>query len=199
MTTFGWYPEDGSVRDEDDNVWALIERAFMETKEEGGDVGRILVGPMDGWLDSLLDEDDVQSLRDDDELCAERVCDVVSERHGERVDDGRARMTREGEAAFPTNGANAEIVAWAKSHVELDPPLVCEGRDPLPIRLVDGEWVFGTKRGITQARVDYNYDEDDGWDWCSIVGSAVREGKAASLAEAMSAAVRATLTATVDG
>ena len=149
---FGWYYEGGSVQGESNDVWDILFSA-VETANEDERLHALRVGPMrDIDIAELLDVNDIISLTQDGRLTPDNVVELVSERTGERIEGGRAYFNGpEAKAAFrrvvqahknETDGAPG-ILAWAREQITLDPSTFCDGRHPLPIEYVEGEWRYG--------------------------------------------------------
>lgn len=184
MTRFGWYYEEGLVRDDGHDLWALVGEAVEEAA--GDDRLHLLrVGEMCGLsVGNLISDEDVVSLADNRKLRAEHVVDHVSDRCGELVFDGHARLLcsqREAEESlrdvlsrFPdTRSAAPHVVEWARTHIELDPSSYCNGSDPLPIEYVEGEWVFGGTEAESAAVITYATEPSPetghvGWVWWAL-------------------------------
>ena len=101
----------------------------------------------------MIDAEDVVAMSDDGRLNADDLLEVVSERCGERVEGGIARMSDPSAAKRSlrkivqrhrcAEDAAADVIEWAELFFELDPSSYCDGRDPLPIEFVRGGWVYG--------------------------------------------------------
>lgn len=196
MTTFGWYYEGGTVQDEDDDIWVLIERAVPEAAEDDR-MHALRVGEMlDCSVANYLEVDDIVRMSDEGRLTAENLADFMSEVHNEVVCGGYARLS----------GANAktaldliiqkhnsiqeaapDILKWANEHIKLTPVRACRGDHPLPIEYGDGdgEWLFGGSEYDTEAYIDYtatptNDTGHTGWVWWALG----KDGDAQSLEEA---------------
>lgn len=149
MTTYGWYYEEGSVRDVCSSgcVWSLLDHAVREVVEDDA-LPHLRFGPeVPLRVSDLLNEDDIQSMIGDERLTPEEIREVVYERAGEIVEGGTAHLSGSYREAFErvVHGTPTEILAWAVEHIELDPDTYYNGRYPLPVEYVEGEWRFGCK------------------------------------------------------
>jgi hypothetical protein len=149
---WGWYYEGGSVQAESNDMWESLFSG-VETANEDERLHALRVGPMrDLDMSELLDADDVISMAQDGWLTPDAVVELVSERTGDCIEEGRAYIDGpEAKAAFRrivqahTNEVDGapDIVAWAREHITLAPSTFCAGRFPLPIEYVEGEWRYG--------------------------------------------------------
>lgn len=149
---WGWYYEGSSVQAESNDMWEVLFSG-VKTAHEDERLHALRVGPMcDLDVSELLDADDVISLAQDGRLTPDEVVTLVSERTGERIEEGRAYIDGpEVKAAFRrivqahTNEVDGApgIVAWARENITLDPSTFCDGGNALPIEYVEGEWRYG--------------------------------------------------------
>lgn len=195
-----YYYECGSVQGEADDPWAIVAEAV----EEAADAGRlhaVRVGQMrELAVRELLDAEDIVAMSDDGRLNADALLEVVSERCGERIYDGRAHMGDPSAAKRSlrkiiqrhrcAEDAAADVIEWAELFFELDPSSYCDGRNPLPIEYVRGGWVYGDPDAepsedplavIVYATEPSPETGDVGWCWW-VDGSM---GSATTLAAAM--------------
>lgn len=206
MSTYGWYYEDGSVRDVCSSgcMWSLLDYAVREAVEDEH-LPKLRFGPaVPLRVSDLLDDDDIQSMIDDERLTPEDICEVVDERAGEMVEDGTAHLSGSYSEAFErvVHGTPADVLAWAVEHIELDPDTYYCGRYPLPVEYVEGEWRFGCKDPeppehaavITYAAEPSPETGYVGWCWW-VLG---RMGDAPTLPDAM-AACMVHIRAAIDG
>lgn len=153
MTLTAYYYECGSVHGDSDDPWAIVAEA-VEDAADAGRIHAVRVGPMrELSVRELLDAGDIVAMSDDGRLSADDLLEVVSERCGERIHDGRARMGDPSAAKrllrriIQRHGcaedAAADVIEWAELFFELDPSSYCDGRNPLPIEYVRGGWVYG--------------------------------------------------------
>lgn len=200
---YGWYYDGGYVQDDGEDVWALIESAVLEAAEEGR-LHALMVGPMRSCsVTDIFDADDVVSMCADGRLTPDEIVEVIAERHSESVYDGTATLaSAEAKPAFArivrahrrAEDAAEEIVQWATDHVTLDPASACHGRRPIPLELVEGEWIFGDRETadtepaavITYATEFIPETGDVGWCWwaCGAMGDAPTLREAMARAEA---------------
>lgn len=195
-----YYYEGGSIQREADDPWAIVAEAV----EEAADADRlhaVRVGPMRGLaVRELLDAEDIVAMSDDGRLSADDLLAVVSERCGERVEGGVARMSHPYSARRllhnimqqhdRAENAAADVIEWAELFFGLDPSSYCDGRDPLPIEFVRGGWVYGNPDAepseeslaiIVYLKEPSPETEDVGW-WWWVDG---RMGSTATLPDAM--------------
>lgn len=187
----GWYYECGTVQDTDSDAWALIGRAVEEAADDGR-LHALLVGPMeDPSAAEYIDEEDALTYLNDG-CSAERIREDVSERFGDRVYEGRVHVRcsdREAQEALERAKTPRDVVAWAMDYLECDPSEYCDGRDPLPIEWIEGEWNYGDRRPEPpEAAACITYAEEPspetghvGWCWWALG----KMGEAKSLKEAM--------------
>lgn len=151
---WGYYYEGGSVQAESNDMWEILS-CGIEQADEDERMHALRVGPLtDLNIAELLDADDVFELAKEGRLTPDVISAVVSERVGERVEEGRAYFAGpEAKAAFrrviqahtnEVDGAPA-VLAWAREHITLDPSSYCDGMSPLPIEYVEGEWRYGCR------------------------------------------------------
>jgi hypothetical protein len=151
---WGWYYQDSSVNATSTDLWEILFAAVEEANEDDR-LDRLRVGLMcDLSVDDLLTSDDVISLAQDGRLSPDEIVDVVNARAGERIAGGHAYLaTADAKIAFrrviqahtnEINGAD-DVVLWAQEYITLDPSTYCDGRNPLPIEYVEGEWRCGCK------------------------------------------------------
>lgn len=197
---YGYYSEGGSVQATNEDVWTLIEEAVLDAVDCER-LESLRVGPMrDLEVSELIDVSDIIDLAQDGRLTPDNVVEVITERAAERIEEGHAYYdSREAKVAFrrivqehknETEGAPA-LIAWAEEHVSLDPSRYCDGRFPLPLEHVEGEWRFGCRDvepPPSQGFVTYATEPSPetghvGWCWWALG----KMGDAATLAQAMHA------------
>lgn len=201
---WGWYYEGGSVQAESNGLWEILASG-IETAVEDERLHALRVGPMhDLDLSEVLDADDVISLAQDGRLTPDVVVELVSERVGERIEEGRAYLDgREAKASFRrviqsyTNEVEAApaVLAWARENITIDPVTFCDGRDPLPIEWVEGEWRYGCRDAEppeAAACIIYTLEPSPetghvGWCWWALgkMGDAATLDEAKAKAEAV--------------
>lgn len=152
MMTFGWYYEEGTVQGDGDDAWSLIDEAVKQAADDER-LHSLRVGEMrDLSVTEFFDEQDVIDLSDDGRLSADEIVECVDERIADAVIDGRAwlvgddakaKLRRIVQAHRCAEDAAGDIVRWATEHVQTEPTRCCDGRDPLPIDYVEGEWRYG--------------------------------------------------------
>lgn len=210
---FGWYYEDGGNRcAEDDDLWLLVEQAVREAAHDPlpGQLDRVRVGHIDDVAaDSLLDEEDIVSMRDEGRLSAENILELLDERCADCFVDGGASFRcskREADeslaavlAHYHDRDVARAVFSWASAYIELDPSSVCYGSYPLPIEYREGEWTFGGDHNpepdeddepaavITYATEPSPETGHIGWCWWALGNM----GDAPSLRDAMAAAEEA--------
>lgn len=219
MSKYGWYIDgEEQVRGTGDDFVELIQDAVKEftaaeeiVAEERGDseaqllqsisdfIGKMRVGEMlTIEVDELIDEQDIIDFSCDDsppmgetdlwELMDVRVSDVVADGHCDIIKDS---------APFPVADKDGEVDAaaileWARNNIVFDPPQYCDGRNPIPMCLVNGAWIWGDKKhedADVSACVVYTTEPSPetghmGWVWWALG----RMGDANTLQDAMAQA-----------
>lgn len=217
MSKYGWYldGEEQVISTSDDFV-ELIQDAVEEftaaeeiVAEERGDsddelthsinnfLGMMRVGEMEQLSASdLIDESDILEADDDfsGPLTGHDVCEMVTC----RLDGEGSACINSDSQEFPTrvigdSRAFAEaVMAWAEENISFHPPFICRGRNPFPMGLVDGAWIWGDKQhedADVSAYVVYTTEPIPetghmGWVWW-VLG---RMGDANTLQDAMAQA-----------
>jgi len=206
---WGYYYEGGSVQAESNDMWEILACGIEQASEDER-LHALRVGPMhDLDLSEVLDADDVISLAQDGRLTPDVVVELVSERVGERIEEGRAYIDGpEAKAAFrriiqshtnEVEGAPA-VLAWARENITIDPSTYCDGGDALPIEYVEGEWRYGCRDPeppeaaacITFATEPSPETGHIGWCWWALgkMGDAATLDEAKAKAEAVLRVVR---------
>ena len=219
MDKYGWYTDgDEIIGGTGDDVAELINEAIAEfaagealrAKNHGHSdeevrqsvadfIRKMRVGEMRTIeVDQLIDEQDIVDFSCDDsppmgetdlwELLDVRVSDVVADGHCDIIKDSEP---------FPVAGKDGQIdaaavIAWARKNIAFDPPYYCDGRNPLPMCLVNGAWIWGDKKhedADVQACIVYTTEPSPetghiGWAWWALG----RMGDANTLQDAMAQA-----------
>ena len=195
-----YYFECGSVQGEADDPWEIVAEA-VEEAADAGCLYAVRVGPMRRLaVRELLDAEDIVDLSDNGRLSADALLELVSERCGERINDGRAHMGDPSAAKrslrkivqrhICAEDAADDVIEWAELFFEFEPTSYCDGRNPLPIEYVRGGWVYGDPDAepsedplavIVYVTEPSPETGDVGWCWW-VDG---RMGSAATLAAAM--------------
>ncbi len=220
MSKYGWYIEgEEQVRGTGDDFVELIQDAVKEftaaeeiVAEERGDsedglkhsinnfLGMMRVGEMEQLSASeLIDASDILEADEDfsGPLTGHDVCEMVNCRLDDEMGEGSACI-KSASQEFPTRVMGdsrtfAEaVMAWAEGNISFDPPLICRGRNPFPMCLVDGAWIWGDKKhedADVQAYVVYTTQPSpetghEGWVWWALG----RMGDANTLQDAMAQA-----------
>lgn len=156
MTEYGWYFEGvGVIEGRSHDLWELIEWAVKEASERGL-LRELRVGVLhQAMVSDYINSEDVEELsvavddsRDTDTrpITAIDILGFVDDAHSNSVTVGTAYLRARASIEFPSDTACAQdVVDWACSNISLDPETVCNGRYPLPIEWIEGEWVFGSK------------------------------------------------------
>lgn len=200
---YGWYYEGGSVQGDGENAWAVLAEAVEQAAEDERSHA-VMVGEMvEHSAGDYLTAEDIVSLAEDGRMTADYLVETISERHGERVWDGQATLAsadakpalrRIVQAHRSAEDAAADVIAWAHDHVSLDPHISCDGRPPLPVEYVEGEWRWGCMDPeppepaavVTYAQEPSPETGHEGWVWWALG----KMGEAPTLREAMAAAER---------
>lgn len=220
MSKYGWYIDgEEQVRSTGDDVVELIQAAVKEftaaeeiVAEERGDsedelkhsinnfLGMMRVGEMKQLSASyLIDESDILEADEDfsGPLTGHDVCEMVNCKLNDEMGEGSACIKSDSQE-FPTRvigdpRAFAEAaMAWAKENISFDPPFICKGRNPIPMCLVNGQWIWGDKQhedADVQAYIVYTTQPSpetghEGWVWWALG----RMGDANTLQDAMAQA-----------
>lgn len=219
MKKYGWYQDGECVQETSDDAYALINEAIAEfaagekliaqnhghsddaVLENIADfVRKMRVGEMSTLCASdLIDESDILEADEDfsGPLTGHDVCEMVNCRLADEIDEGSACIKRNSKE-FPTrvigdSRAFAEaVMAWAKENISFDPPFICRGRNPIPMCLVDGKWIWGDKKHedadvrayVVYTTVPCPETGHEGWGWWAHG----RMGEAATLMDAMAQA-----------
>ncbi len=218
MKKYGWYQDGECVQETSADAYALINEAIAEfaagekliaqnhghsddaVRETIADFVRTMrVGEMRTIeVDQLIDEQDIIDFGcDDSPPMGEADCwELIDVRLADVVSDVEVIVAKDSEP-FPAaeKGGKldaAAVRAWARKNIVFDPSCYCDGRNPIPICLVDGKWIWGDKKhedADVQAYVVYTTTPapetgHEGWVWWAQG----RMGEAASLKEAMSQA-----------
>lgn len=202
MSEYGWYYEEEHVQDTDGDLWGLIDSAVREAVEDER-LEALRVGPMEDWepSDHLTAVDVIEMIQNEDGQLptAHDFVEAVYGWHADNVHDGGASLLDGGVDEFARinkRGRTIEefavdVVAWADANIELEPTRSCDGRYPLPIELVNGQWRFGSEDADSDDvifRVCVNFSrEENAWLWCANG----KPGSAKTLKEAMRAAEEA--------
>lgn len=205
MSEYGWYYEEGHVQDTDGDLWDLIDSAVREAVEDERLDG-LRVGPMEDWKpsDHLTAVDVIEMIQNEDGQLptAHDFVEAVYGWHADNVHDGSASLLDGGVDEFARINKRgrtieefaADVVAWADKYIALEPTSSCDGRYPLPIELVDGQWRFGSEdtehkevAWVTYATEPSPETGHEGWNW--FAGDDTGEAK--TLKEAMCAAEKA--------
>jgi len=201
---WGYYYEGGSVQAESNDMWEILACGIEQASEDER-LHALRIGPMrDLDIGELLDADDVISLAQDGRLTPDVVVELVSERVGERIEEGRAYFDGpEAKVSFRrviqahTNEVDGapSVLAWAREHITLDPSTYCDGGDALPIEYVEGEWRYGCRDPeppeaaacITFAAEPSPETGHIGWCWWALgkMGDAATLDEAKAKAEAV--------------
>lgn len=197
--TFGWYYEEGTLQGDGDDAWSLIDEAVKQAADDER-LHSLRVGEIrDLSVTDFFDEQDVIDLSDDGRLSADAIVECVDERIADAVIDGRAwlvgddakaQLRRIVQAHRCAEDAAGDIVRWATEHVQIEPTGCCDGRDPLPIDYVDGEWRYGCHDDAEPAMIVTYASEPSpetghvGWVWWAQG----KMGEATTLPGAMRAA-----------
>lgn len=198
---YGWYYEEGHVQDTDGDLWDLIDSAVREAVEDERLDG-LRVGPMEDWKpsDHLTAVDVIEMIQNEDGQLptANDFVEAVYGWHADNVHDGSASLRDGGADEFARINKRgrtieefaADVVAWADEHIALEPTSSCDGRYPLPIELVDGQWRFGSDDSKHAACVECAIGPaSDEVFWIWTAGNDMGEAK--TLKEAMRAAEEA--------
>lgn len=148
--TWAWYYEDEPIQGTGSDVWWLIESAVRATIFDGRALDSIRIG-------------ELSTLRPSELIHAESVLDEIKRR------SARMRATDDVTASpgFPT------ALAWIiDSFITITPSGICEGRRPLPIYFVEGEWIWHLTPDPDDigATITYSNEQDPergmaGWVW----------------------------------
>ena len=198
----GFYYEGGNVQDTDNDAWSLIDRAIEEASDDGR-LHALMVGPMqDLSVSDLFDADDVVSMSEDGRLSAQDIAELICERASYQIHEGIASLSDSTNAKIAlrrivqahrcAEDAAADIIQWAEEYINIDPSSYCDGRYPLPIEWIDGEWIYGDRNPEPlEAAACITYTEESspetghvGWCWWALG----KMGEAKSLKEAMTKA-----------
>lgn len=192
---YGWYYEEEHVQDTDGDLWDLIDSAVREAVEDERLDG-LRVGPMVDHKPSDFLDDDTIELNVASKVCVDpgSICEEVNAQIYDLVTDGSARLKEDFTAPEFDPSKHEDIRAWADANIELEPTRSCDGRYPLPIDLVNGQWRFGSDDSenkeaawVTYATVPSPEGGYEGWYW--FAGDDTGEAK--TLKEAMRAAEEA--------
>lgn len=203
MSKYGWYIDgEEQVRGTGDDFVELIQDAVKEftaaeeiVAEERGDseaqllqsisdfIGKMRVGEMlTIEVDQLINEQDINEYGwEDSPPMGEVDCwELIDVRLWDIVSDGQASIIKDS-APFPVADKDgqvdaAAILEWARNNIVFDPPQYCDGRNPIPMCLVDGAWIWGDKKhedADVQAYVVYTTEPSPetghmGWVWWAL-------------------------------
>lgn len=152
--SWGYYYKGGSVQAESNDMWEILF-AGIEQANEDERIDALRVGPLNDLdISVLLDADDVIALAKDGRLTPDVIVELVYERAGDCIEEGRAYLaSAEAKVAFRrviqahTNEVDraSAVLAWAREHITLDPSSYCDGAEALPIEYVEGEWRYGCR------------------------------------------------------
>lgn len=148
--TWAWYYEDEPIQGTGSDVWWLIEIAVRKSAHSNRDLDTIRVG-------------ELRTRRPSELICADSVLDEIKRRSARMVATDNVTMT----PGFPS------ALAWIiDSFITITPSGFCEGRRPLPIYFVEGEWIWHLTPDPDDigATITYSNEQDPergmaGWVW----------------------------------
>ena len=218
MKKYGWYQDGECVQETSDDAFALINETIAEfvagekiiaqnyshSRAEVRDniadfIRKMRVGEMlTIEVDQLINEQDINEYGwEDSPPMGEVDCwELIDVRLWDIVYDGQASIISDS-APFPVANKDGQVDAaaildWARKNIVFDPPQYCYGRNPLPMCLVNGQWIWGDKQhedADVSAYVAYTTEPSPetghiGWVWWAQG----RMGEAAALMDAMAQA-----------
>ncbi len=219
MDKYGWYTDgDEIIGGTGDDVAELVNEAIAEfaagealiAKNHGHSdeevrqsvtdfIRKMRVGEMRTIeVDQLINEQDINEYGwEDSPPMGEVDCwELIDVRLWDVVSDGQASIIKDS-APFPVADKDGQVDAtaileWARNNIVFDPPQYCYGRNPLPMCLVNGAWIWGDNKhedADVQACIVYTTEPSPetghmGWVWWALG----RMGDANTLQDAMAQA-----------
>ena len=219
MDKYGWYTDgDEILGGTGDDVAELVNEAIAEfaagealiAKNHGHSdeevrqnvsdfIRKMRVGEMMTIeVDRLINEQDINEYgcEDSPPMGETDLWELIDVRVSDLVADGHSDIMKSSDP-FPAEDKAGQIdaaavLAWARKNIVFDPPQYCYGRNPLPMCLVNGQWIWGDKQhedADVSAYVVYTTEPSPetghmGWVWW-VLG---RMGDANTLQDAMAQA-----------